>query len=145
MGPEDRAPPKGDDVTGNRGATTYTVSEAAELLGISRRTIDKWVSDNVSEDGQRSYLDVAGGRVTVLRVSSRWRIVARELDPLLRLGAEPVAQVPPRPADPSRCDECSAGQHHGCVVWGSACGCARSVDEVWADVEAWARRTGRLR
>ena len=70
--------------TTTSGPATYRVTPAAERIGISRRTLDIWINRNVSEDGQRSWVDVAGQRVPVLRIGRRWVVVAPALEDALR-------------------------------------------------------------
>lgn len=86
---------------------------------------------------------VGDERVPAFRVGRHWRIAGGPFAAAVAgAGVGPSNQ--PTPPSPSRCTDCSTDQHHGCVVWGGACGCGRLVDEVWSDIEAWARRTGRL-
>lgn len=70
--------------TTTSGPATYRVQPAADRIGISRRTIDVWINRNVSEDGQRSWIEVAGQRVPVLRIGRRWVVVAAPLESALR-------------------------------------------------------------
>lgn len=63
---------------------TLDVVTTAEWTGLSRRSIDRMIVANRSEDGQRSSIIVGGVSVPVLRMAGRWKIVAEPLDRLLR-------------------------------------------------------------
>lgn len=69
---------------------TYTVNESAVRLGASRRTIDRMLAHNVSEDGQRSAIVIGGESIPAMRIGmgGRWGIARRPLDALLCIEAE---------------------------------------------------------
>ncbi|MFP5371888.1 MAG: hypothetical protein ACLGI3_14230 [Actinomycetes bacterium] len=66
-----------------RGAT-YSVEDAAKVLTRSRRWVDGQIVTNADDAGRRSFLEVGGLRVPVVRIGGRWAVNADALDAALR-------------------------------------------------------------